>query len=301
MECTGYSEFRKEKWGASGFNVGALENDSANPSGYGQGNWERRSARGFIHNLLLLPLRIGNIQAIELVWPLFDRLVFHEMDTFRSSVNDLAKACAYSASAAEWEQFVHLAMPLVAQVAMRVCRLWMSASTPAMVDDIVQEVFLKLCEQERRILRNFEPRGEDSFFGLLRIVSASVANDYFRRLCSAKRGGRTVTSSFDEEAATTPESAASQSGQMQQAILLAQLDLLMRSAPEVVGDRDRSIFWLYYLQGFTAEEIAGISGTSLSPKGVESALRRVAMWLRGELNERKPENSARIPRQETTS
>jgi DNA-directed RNA polymerase specialized sigma24 family protein len=54
----------------------------------------------------------------------------------------------------------------------------------------------------------------------------------------------------------------------------------MRAAPEVVGERDRALFWLYYGKGFTTEEIAGFSATGLTAKGVESALRRVATWLR---------------------
>ena len=115
------------------------------------------------------------------------------MNGHSASVNDLAKACAHSADAEEWEAFLRRCTPLVSLVALRISRSWVTNSSPTMVDDIVQEVFLKLCEQERRILRDFEPRGDDSFLGLLRIVAASVANDYFRRLYSVKRGGKVIT------------------------------------------------------------------------------------------------------------
>lgn len=180
---------------------------------------------------------------------------------------------------------------LVSMVAGRVCRLWTNGASPAMVDDIVQEVFLKLCEQERRILREFEPRGEDSFLGLLRIVSASVANDYFRRLHSAKRGGR-VTAQLGEEDAAGPGAGthftAPEAGQMHRSVLLTQLDRMLRSDPKMVAERDRAFFWLYYLQGFTAEEIAGLAGGGLTAKGVESALRRTTIWLRAEVAQAKP-------------
>ena len=209
------------------------------------------------------------------------------MDGFRTSVNDLAKACAYSADAAEWEEFLRRCTPLASLVALRVARMWGSGSPTATVDDIVQEVFLKLCEQERRILRAFEPRGEDSFFGLLRIVSGSVANDYFRRLYSTKRGGKAVTASLHEDAVPSPASGAPHAAQIQRSVLLVELDQKLRSAPEVISGRDRALFWLYYRQGFTAEEIAGLSGVGLTAKGVESALRRVAAWLRGEVESRK--------------
>jgi RNA polymerase sigma-70 factor (ECF subfamily) len=214
------------------------------------------------------------------------------MDGTGTSVNDLAKACAESCDAAEWGEFVRRCAPLASLVALRVSRMWLSKPSPATVDDIVQEVFLKLCEQERRILRDFEPRGEDSFLGLLRLVSASVANDYFRRQRSTKRGGKVVTISLVEEAAHAPGVSASPAAHMQRSALLSQLDEKLLSHPEVVGERDRNFFWLYYRQGFTAEEIAGLAVGALTAKGVESALRRVTLWLRSEIERPRASESA---------
>jgi len=161
--------------------------------------------------------------------------------------------------------------------------MWVGDPSSAMVDDIVQDVFLKLCEQERRILRDFEPRGEDSFLGLLRIVAASVANDYFRRQYSAKRGGKVVIMPLVDDDAQSQAHGAYPAAGMRQSVLLAELDKRLRSAPDVIGDRDRELFWLYYLQGYTAEEIARLPATGLTAKGVESALRRVTLWLRAEV------------------
>jgi len=209
----------------------------------------------------------------------------------RTSVNDLAKSCACSVDAAEWEEFVCRCAPLASLVALRISRMWVTAPSPATVDDIVQEVFLKLCEQERRILRDFQPRGEDSFLGLLRIVSASVANDYFRRLYSAKRGGNVVTTPLFEEVAQLPGDDARPESIIHRSVLLAELDQMLRSAPKVVAERDRALFWLYYRQGFTAEEIARMTAIGLTAKGVESALRRVTVWLRGEIKRQKSEKS----------
>jgi RNA polymerase sigma-70 factor (ECF subfamily) len=214
------------------------------------------------------------------------------MDGFSTSINDLAKSCARSASAVEWEEFLRRCVPLASLVALRVSRLWLNTPSPSTVDDIVQEVFLKLCEQERRILRNFEPRGEDSFLGLLRIVTASVANDYFRRLYSAKRGGKVVTMQLADDAAPLPEAGVHPTAQIQRSVLLAQLDRKLSSAPGVIAERDRALFWLYYLQGFTAEEIAAFPLFGLTAKGVESALRRVTIWLRGQIEQPMPENRA---------
>ncbi len=211
------------------------------------------------------------------------------MDAFGASVNDLAKACARSADAAEWEAFLRRCTPLVSLVAVRVCRLWMGRTQPAVVDDIVQEVFLKLCEQERRILREFEPRGEDSFLGLLRTVASSVGNDYFRRHSSLKRGGKAVTSSLDDDSTLNQPVNAQQSAQMRQSVLYSQLDEMLRAAPGTMAERDRALFWLYYRQGFTAEEIAALPAAGLTAKGVESALRRIAGWLRDRIDGPAPE------------
>jgi RNA polymerase sigma-70 factor, ECF subfamily len=209
-----------------------------------------------------------------------------------TSVNDLARACSRSVDAAEWDEFVRRCAPLASLVALRVSRLWVRDPSPAAVDDIVQDVFLKLCEQERRILRDFVPRGEDSFFGLLRIVAASVANDYYRRLYSAKRGGNVVTTVLVGDETSLESAGMHPSAQMHQEALFGQLDKKLQSASKTIGERDRAIFWLYYRQGFTAEEIARLPASGLTAKGVESALRRMTGWLRDELEAKTAGQSA---------
>jgi RNA polymerase sigma-70 factor (ECF subfamily) len=206
------------------------------------------------------------------------------MNASFSSVNDLAKLCAHSAEVPEWEELVHRCSPLATVVARRISRLWVSDPSPAIIDDIVQEVFLKLCEHDRRILRGFEPRGEDSFFGLLRLVTASVTNDYYRRQYSTKRGGKVLTMPLLDGDSSLASQAAIEPSAMQHSALLEQLDRKLLSAPKVIGARDRALFWLYYRQGFTAEEISRLPAAGLTPKGVESALRRVTMWLRDEID-----------------
>ena len=213
------------------------------------------------------------------------------MDESSLPVNELARACAGSANPAEWEALLRHCAPVASMVAARVSRMWLGRTVSASVDDIVQEVFLKLCEQQRRILREFKPRGEGSFLALVRTVAASVANDYFRRQHSVKRGGKVVTISLDDGPVSDFTPGPGHGEDVQKAVLFAELDSKMRSAPQIIAERDRAIFWLYYLQGLTAEEIAGLPATGLSAKGVESALRRITSWLRMELQSRKPVSS----------
>ena len=211
------------------------------------------------------------------------------MDRLMAPVNELARNCARSADTAVWGEFLDRCAPVAALVAARVARIWHGRSTASVVDDIVQEVFLKLCEQERRVLRDFKPRGEDSFFALLRVVTASVANDYFRRQHSEKRGGKVVTMVLDEESSSVVPVAPEKDSEIQRAVLFSELDHKLRSATGTTAERDRTIFWLYYLQGLTADEIAGLPASGLSAKGVESALRRITTWLRKELEPSKPD------------
>lgn len=180
--------------------------------------------------------------------------------------------------------------PVVSLVAARVTRLWTGRITSAVVDDIVQEVFLKLCERDRRVLREFVPQSDESFIGLLRVVSTSVANDHFRRQSSTKRGGGKASLALDDLPAASRLTSAENGDRIHKKMLYAELDERMRSNPTVVTARDRAIFWLYYRQGLTAEEIASLPAVTLSAKGVESVLRRVAQWLRIQLDP-KPANS----------
>jgi RNA polymerase sigma factor (sigma-70 family) len=212
------------------------------------------------------------------------------MEMSRAPVNELARACAHSADTREWAEFLGQCAPVAALVAARVARMWQGSATASTVDDIVQEVFLKLCEQERRILREFRPRGENSFLALLRVVAASVANDYFRRHYSEKRGGKVLTMVLEDDYSTVVPLASDKDTDIQRAVLFSELDHKLRDAPGQTAIRDRTIFWLYYLQGLTAEEIAALPGSELSAKGVESALRRITSWLRKQLEPRNPDS-----------
>jgi RNA polymerase sigma-70 factor (ECF subfamily) len=210
------------------------------------------------------------------------------MDPLEVPINELAKACAHSCDAEEWQELLRRSQPLVLLVAGRVTRLWMGASVPTMVDDIAQEVFLKLCERERRVLREFEPRHGDSFHALLRMVTVSVASDYFRRLHSIKRGGSSPTAVLRDEPAPRRAERSNQTDALNQSVLRLQLDKMLMNAPETISARDRSLFWLYYLQGLTAGEIAELPSLGLSSKGVESVIRRVGNWLREEIKRLSP-------------
>ncbi|MFT4113228.1 RNA polymerase sigma factor [Silvibacterium sp.] len=192
------------------------------------------------------------------------------------TANDLALRCAAGAKAEEWQEFVRRFARPIARSVLRVARQW-GESSAATVDDIVQDVFLKFCEDDRRLLRDFEPRYPDSFLSYARVISAAVANDHFRRKNTQKRGDGQVEEDLTEFHAPV----FSEAEWMERSILLGEIDQLLDSySGGVTGRMHRTIFWLYYQQGMTANAIAAQPGISLSVKGVESALHRMLAFLR---------------------
>ena len=216
------------------------------------------------------------------VW---DRLLTNIMSPLVA--NRLARLCAYSADAPEWEQFVHVVTPVVALAARRVSTVWGDPSD-ATVSEIIQEVFLKLCEDDRRILREFDDRGNDSFLKLLRMITASVGTDHFRRSRAEKRGGRAHSVSLEPHLSASDISDRQAMEAVEWPSLIAQLDSLLMLYPKTVSLRDRNLFWLYYRQGLTADAISRIPAIGLSAKGVESALQRLTRLLRETIVKGKP-------------
>jgi RNA polymerase sigma factor (sigma-70 family) len=168
---------------------------------------------------------------------------------------------------------------------MRVARRYGSMSRDV-VDDLVQDTYAKLWEDDRRTLRSFEALHGGTFLGFVKVIAANVAHDYFKRELTAKRGGRSRTDWTGVDAATVAASStsfgspeASETG-----ILRRELDaLLTEVADGALLERDRRIFWLYYRVGLTAEAISRLRAIGLGVKGVESTLLRLSRLLRARL------------------
>jgi RNA polymerase sigma-70 factor (ECF subfamily) len=137
-------------------------------------------------------------------------------------------------------------------------------------------------------LREFDDRGNDSFLKLLRMITASVGTDHFRRMRAEKRGGRIPSVSLEPHLATDDVSDTKATAAVEWPSLIAQLDGLLRLYPGTVSARDRNLFWLYYRQGLTADAISRIPAIGLSAKGVESALLRLTRLLRETILNGKP-------------
>jgi RNA polymerase sigma-70 factor, ECF subfamily len=201
------------------------------------------------------------------------------------SAEDLVRACSQTGDPAAWEEFVRRFHRLIATVALRTARRC-GKTSPHVIDELVQETYVKLCSDNFRLLRSFEPRHPDAFYGFLKVVTANLVLDHFKATRSEKRGSGTT-----EVPSESPVNAASEACTVhvtvessERRILLQELDAILRRLAKGPNlDRDRRIFWLYYRVGLSGNAIASLPSIGLTTKGVESTILRLTRLLRREM------------------
>lgn len=207
------------------------------------------------------------------------------MDTTELSTEELLLKCATDGDESAWSEFVRRFHRLIATVALRVARRWGEFS-PQAVDDLVQEVYLKLCADRFRMLGSFSSHHPDAFYGYLKVVTANLVVDHFKGVHSIKRGSGTVAVPADPQTSHGPDIAAvGVAEKSERKILMGELDAMInRLAAGPHLERDRTVFWLYYRVGLTANAIAVLPSIGLSMKGVESTILRLTRLLRQEIS-----------------
>jgi RNA polymerase sigma-70 factor (ECF subfamily) len=212
------------------------------------------------------------------------------MDYASLSPEELVLACGQTDDVAAWGEFVRRFHRLIATVALRVTRRWGEPS-PQLIDDLVQETYLKLCANNFRMLRRFKSHHPDAFYGYLKVVTANLVHDHFKAAHSSKRGSGAIEIAADGQVQSGPDALGTASAvkSCERGILLRELDAtLSKVAAGPHLERDRKVFWLYYRVGLTADAIAGLPYIGLSTKGVESSLLRLTRLLRQEIGRDRP-------------
>ena len=196
---------------------------------------------------------------------------------------DLLRDCIQSGEQAAWLEFVSRFQPMLAGAVAKAARRW-TTPAPALVDDLVQMTYLKLCANRCRALRELDCDHESSLYGFLKVVASHVVQDHFRSSSCQKRGkGRGEETMETSIGTADPIAPGAHDGE--QRILMSQIqECLENYASGPNCERDFAIFWLYYRQGFTAKEISGLPEIGISTKGVESTLLRLTRLLRAKLN-----------------
>jgi len=196
--------------------------------------------------------------------------------------DELLQLCLQSDQDTLWAEFVGRSHSVIAGVVIKTMRRWIRPS-PSLIDDLVQETYLKLCRDHFKALRRFIFGHENALFGFLKVVASNVVQDHFRGVYSRKRGSGIADAEFD--CISSAFVLQSPLAAMERGVLLQAVDRCLEScAGSPNSARDRVIFWLYYRNGLTAAAISRLPSIKLSAKGVESTLLRLVRLVRLKLN-----------------
>ncbi|HEX7424796.1 MAG TPA: sigma-70 family RNA polymerase sigma factor [Terriglobales bacterium] len=210
------------------------------------------------------------------------------------SSTELVRACAGSKDEGVWAEFIRRFHVVIAAAVLRTARHWGEPSRPQL-DDLIQETYLKLCENDSRLLRSFQPRHEDSIYGFLKVVAANVVHDHFKSALAAKRGAGQTEAILEPAHADQKTAGADSFDALSQRLQLEQVDKILRQVTAGKDqERKRTIFWLRHRQGLTASEIAAIPSIGLTTEGVESVLMRLAAMIRGHVMNSSPHREVKV-------
>jgi len=172
-------------------------------------------------------------------------------------------------------EFVRRFHRLILKTAIRAAHRFGNTS-PSLIDDLVQEVFLKIFTFPSRIWKDFRMDHESAVLGMIRTIAENVTEDYFRAVHSHKRGSETtdpVRTAYMQISRSSTET--------------FDRDILFKEIYRILKDRtsneDRRIFWLYYWYGFTALEISRLPGVNLSVEKIEKLLAQMITLSRKEM------------------
>jgi len=185
--------------------------------------------------------------------------------------DELIRECVGGDTAA-WEEFRRRFEPFIARAVARAAMCWARVSTD-LIDDLVQETYLKLCAEKFRHLRRFSSHHEKAIYGFLKKIACNATTDYFRSRCAVKRGGEFFQ---DDDLDIALQVACEDC--LEERILIQQIETFIDQI--TTSEQDKIIFRLRFEQGLTTKDIAEANGVCLSQKGVESCLRRLTILLK---------------------
>ena len=194
------------------------------------------------------------------------------MQKEETPIRELLDLCLSSEDQGLWQTFVQRTQPLIANIIINTLRRWREPA-PSLVDDLVQETFLKLFVNDRKALRGIRNAYENTIFGYLKVVASNVTCDHFRQ----------PKNKMQEIELSDPVVPPSPDGfdRIQFVRLKDQIQSCLDGhSSSDTYKRDQAIFWLYYEQGYTAKEISLLPTIGLSIKGVESTLLRLTRLIK---------------------
>lgn len=189
-------------------------------------------------------------------------------------IRDLLHVCLVSGEQEQWREFVRRTQPLIASVIMNTIRRWKEPA-PSMVDDLIQDTYVKLFANDRKALRSIKNEYENTIFGYLKVVASNVVRDHFRQ----PENKADEVEPSDSVLPLPPDG----HDRLEFAHLKDKVQTLLEHfLSSETYERDVAIFWFFYEQGYTAKEISLLPNIGLTVKGVEAVLLRLTRYLREE-------------------
>jgi len=206
------------------------------------------------------------------------------------TAEELVRACLESSSSDAWVEFVSRFQRSISLSVIRTARLWEPVSRPV-VDDLVQETYLKLCADGGRLLGAFAVRHPEAISGYIRMTAINVTRDYFKSQRCQKRGAGLNQEPLVEDDLSLGLGSPGGHSEMERQVLLSQIArCLEKCSAGKEQERDRLIFWLYYRNGLSAKAIAALPSVDLTAKGVESVILRITSLVREEIVQKRLKN-----------
>lgn len=169
-----------------------------------------------------------------------------------------------------WGEFLRRTQPKIALAARKRACWYVRNPTPDLIDDLVSDTYVKVCEKDYRVLRTLAGFEEYAVFGYLRQMAANLVTDHFRK-------NPPVTDEIPEEdppVAPNDEERIAANIYWDQSISF----LRVKIAHEETCERDLRIFAYYIIDGYTAKEIGQIF--HMPTKAVENVIGRLRRFIR---------------------
>jgi RNA polymerase sigma-70 factor, ECF subfamily len=199
------------------------------------------------------------------------------------SLTNVVCLCAGPRDDDAWEEFVSRVGKSISLTVMRTAALW-GEPARSLVEDLVQITYLKLWEDNCRLLRDFAIQHPEAVLGYIKKTAANATHDYFKHGHSQSSGGdrpHVSTSDVDPE---MEKAAHGSEERIAFDVFSGQIDEhLKRGLTGPDQERDRMVFWLYFRQGMSTKEIASLPTIRLGAKGVGSVIERLKHCIRDQV------------------
>lgn len=203
----------------------------------------------------------------------------------RELVQDPHSELAWARFIREYESHIRLAALRAARAEQGKANWSEAGPLRELVEDITQEVFMRLISNKRRALAAFEGRHELSLRSYLGAITKNVVRDHFKSLRRQKRPSDRVhfRKADSEELMDIDQVLVSDEPGLDQAVLSAEL---VEHLEQSEGDntRDQVLFRLYFVEGLSMREISEVDGLKMTERAVESGLRRIRDELKKRVN-----------------